>query len=66
MLYYTISSYTILIAKGLSRIPMINTSLDYDAETIKYEFDNLVSTVVKDLMEKKESEELSIINNQNN
>lgn len=41
---------------------MINTSLEFDAETIQYEFDNLLATVVKDNLEKRDSEELNILN----
>ena len=41
---------------------MINTSLDYDADTIKYEFDYLLQSVVKSQIEKRDSEELNILN----
>jgi hypothetical protein len=51
-----------IAAKGLTKVPMINTSVDYDADTIKFEFENLVNTLAKDMLEKRDSEELNIIN----
>lgn len=51
-----------ILAKGLSKVPMINTSVDYDADTIKFEFENLVNSLAKDILEKRDSEELNIIN----
>ncbi len=47
----------------MSRVAVVNTSLDFDADTIKFEFDNLLVNVVKDAEEKRDSEELNIINN---
>lgn len=42
---------------------MINTSLESDSDIIKYEFDLLLQSVAKSILEKKDSDELSILNN---
>jgi hypothetical protein len=46
----------------MSKIPVINTSLSSDSDTLKYEFDNLVATVIKDFFEHRDAEEDSIMN----
>jgi hypothetical protein len=50
------------LAKALSKIPVINTSLDYDADTIKYEFDYMLQNIAKSLLDTRESDELNIMN----
>jgi len=51
--------------KNMNRIPMIISSLENDAETVKYEFDSLVKTIAKDLLETREYEEVNIMNSSN-
>lgn len=43
-------------------MPVVNTSLDYETDTIKYEFDNLLVNIYKDMQERRDDEELSILN----
>jgi hypothetical protein len=47
--------------KVLSKCPLVVTSLDSDADTIRTEFDNLLSSVYSDYLENKEREERAII-----
>ena len=50
------------LPKELSKIPCIHTNLDEESEELRSEFQNFLSSILAGIVEKREQEELNIMN----
>ncbi len=51
-----------LVATAFSRIKVIDTNLDEDPDSVKEEFKRFLGSVLSNLTDRRDQEELSIVN----
>ena len=52
----------LVVADQMSQIPYVHTSLEEDSEELRQEFQNFLGSLIMSMSEKREQEELSIMN----
>ena len=62
-LYCLANNFFYYPASYLSKIPCVQTNLEDDSETVKEKFNDLLAVLLRNWADRRDQEELSIMNN---